>query len=47
VFDVHVYQPTESDVHEEFSNGGAGDDDVTAASVHELPNRSFEGLWDT
>lgn len=48
VFDVHVYQPAESDVLEEFSNGQRGDDDeVTAAGVHELPNRSFDGLWDT
>lgn len=48
IFDIHVYQPSESDVLEEFSNGQHGeDDDVTAAGVHELPNRSFEGLWDT
>lgn len=47
VFEVHVYQPTE-DVVEEFSNGQRGeDDDVTAATVFELPNRSLEGLWDT
>ncbi|KAF8318230.1 hypothetical protein DL93DRAFT_2076246 [Clavulina sp. PMI_390] len=47
VFDIHVYQPSESDVLEEFSNGQGEDDDVTAAGVHELPNRSFDGLWDT
>lgn len=49
MFDIHVYQPSETDVLEEFSNGqrGGEDDDVTAAGVHELPNMSFEGLWDT
>lgn len=48
IFDIHVYQPSESDVLEEFSSGQRGeDDDVTAAGVHELPNRGFEGLWDT
>lgn len=47
IFDIHVYQPSENDVLEEFTNGQRGeDDDVTAAGVHELPNRSFEGLWD-
>jgi hypothetical protein len=47
IFDIHVYQPSESDMLEEFTNGQRGeDDDVTAAGVHELPNRSFEGLWD-
>lgn len=52
LFDIHVYQPSESDVLEEFSNGqrgggGGEDEDVTAAGVHELPNMAFEGLWDT
>ncbi|THV03302.1 AAA-domain-containing protein [Dendrothele bispora CBS 962.96] len=47
---IHVYQPSDSDSFEEFSNGvGARDDDdeTMAASVCELPNRSWEGLWDS
>ncbi|KAF8162548.1 P-loop containing nucleoside triphosphate hydrolase protein [Pholiota molesta] len=46
---VHVYQPSDSDAFEEFSNSAGGrneDDDTMAASVCELPNRSYEGLWD-
>ncbi|KIK07611.1 hypothetical protein K443DRAFT_673191 [Laccaria amethystina LaAM-08-1] len=47
---IHVYQPSQSDSFEEFSNsaGSVGDDDNTmAASVCELPNRGWEGLWDS
>lgn len=40
---IHVYQPTESDTFEEFSTNAEGDDDTMAASVCELPNRSWEG----
>ena len=48
---IHVYQPSQSDSFEEFSNstpGSGGDDDNTmAASVCELPNIGWEGLWDS
>jgi pachytene checkpoint protein 2 len=47
---IHVYQPSDSDSFEEFSNstGARDDDDETmAASVCELPNRNWEGLWDS
>ncbi|KAG6855050.1 hypothetical protein C0991_005979 [Blastosporella zonata] len=47
---IHVYQPSESDSFEEFSNSAGvrdGDDDTMAASVCELPNRTWEGLWDS
>ncbi|KAH7879535.1 P-loop containing nucleoside triphosphate hydrolase protein [Lentinula edodes] len=45
---IHVYQPCESDAFEEFSNSTNEDDDETmAATVRELPNRSWEGLWDS
>jgi hypothetical protein len=48
---IHVYQPCDSDSFEEFSNdnGGSGSDgeEVMAASVCELPNRNWEGLWDS
>jgi hypothetical protein len=41
---IHVYQPTDSETFEEFSStGGDADDDTMAASVCELPNRSWEG----
>ncbi|KAF9476461.1 AAA-domain-containing protein [Pholiota conissans] len=49
VLQVHVYQPSDGDAFEEFSNSAGGrneDDDTMAASVCELPNRSYEGLWD-
>ncbi|KAF8974767.1 P-loop containing nucleoside triphosphate hydrolase protein [Flammula alnicola] len=42
--------PSDSDAFEEFSNSSANrneDDDTMAASVCELPNRSYEGLWDS
>lgn len=49
---IHVYQPNDSDSFEEFSNSGGGvrddeGDETMAASVCELPNRSWEGLWDS
>ncbi|TFK76114.1 AAA-domain-containing protein [Pluteus cervinus] len=46
--EIHVYQPSSSESFEEFTNTGAQDDDDTmAASVCELPNRNWEGLWDS
>ncbi|KIK65474.1 hypothetical protein GYMLUDRAFT_38946 [Collybiopsis luxurians FD-317 M1] len=46
---IHVYQPSDTDDDEEFSNGAGGEDDneAMAATVRELPNRSWEGLWDS
>lgn len=47
---IHVYQPADNDLFEEFTNStGAREDndDTMAASVCELPNRSWEGLWDS
>jgi hypothetical protein len=47
---IHVYQPSNSDSFEDFSNSSGvrdDDDDTTAASVSDLPNRSWEGLWDS
>ncbi|KAH7922893.1 AAA-domain-containing protein, partial [Leucogyrophana mollusca] len=47
---VHTYQPSETDTVEEYANGSAGRDeggeDILAASVCELPCRTWEGLWD-
>lgn len=44
---IHVYQPTEGDSFEEFSNGPSGEgEDVMAATVCELPSRTWEGLWE-
>ncbi|KAL0574320.1 hypothetical protein V5O48_007631 [Marasmius crinis-equi] len=50
ILHIHVYQPSDGDSYEEFSNSGGGredEDDTMAASVRELPNRSWEGLWDS
>jgi hypothetical protein len=50
VIQIHVYQPSDNDAFEEFSNSAGNrneDDDTMAASVCELPNRSYEGLWDS
>jgi hypothetical protein len=47
---IHIYQPCDSDFFEEFSNdggGGADGEEVMAATVCELPNRNWEGLWDS
>lgn len=47
---IHVYQPSETDSFEDFSNSSGSrdeDDDTMAASVCELPNRGWEGLWDS
>ncbi|TFK43147.1 P-loop containing nucleoside triphosphate hydrolase protein [Crucibulum laeve] len=47
---IHVYQPSDSDSFEEFSNSAGArdeDDDTMAATVCELPNRGWEGLWDS
>ncbi|KAG9317224.1 AAA-domain-containing protein [Chiua virens] len=44
---IHTYQPSENDTIEEYANGpGESGDDVLAASVCELPCRSWEGLWE-
>lgn len=46
---VHVYQPSK-DAFEEYSNTASPrdqDDDTMAATVCELPNRLYEGLWDS
>ncbi|KAI6003833.1 P-loop containing nucleoside triphosphate hydrolase protein [Pisolithus albus] len=46
---IHAYQPSESDAVEEYANGTGNDgaDQVHAASVCELPCKSWEGLWDS
>ncbi|KAF8232439.1 P-loop containing nucleoside triphosphate hydrolase protein [Tricholoma matsutake] len=47
---IHVYQPSDTDSFEDFSNTSGvkdDDDDTTAASVSDLPNSSWEGLWDS
>lgn len=47
---VHVYQPSNSDAFEEYSNASGprnDEDDSMAATVCELPNRVYEGLWDS
>ncbi|KAF8898173.1 P-loop containing nucleoside triphosphate hydrolase protein [Gymnopilus junonius] len=47
---IHVYKPSDSDAFEEFSNSAGNrneDDDTMAASVCELPNKNYEGLWDS
>jgi pachytene checkpoint protein 2 len=47
---IHIYQPCDSDSFEAFANDGGGASDgeeVMAASICELPNRNWEGLWDS
>jgi len=47
---IHVYQPSDGGTFEEFSNSAGAkddDDDTMAASISELPNKSWEGLWDS
>jgi hypothetical protein len=49
--ELHLYQLSDSDSFEEFSHDADGaspdGDEVMAATVCELPNRSWEGLWDS
>lgn len=50
ILHVHVYQPSDGESFEEFSTGSGNrddDDDTLAASVCELPNRGWEGLWNS
>lgn len=50
VTQIHVYQPSDTGSFEEFANVSESrddDDDTMAASVCELPNRGWEGLWDS
>jgi hypothetical protein len=50
VIQIHVYQPSEVEAFEEFTNStGAREDteDTTASTTCELPNRSLEGLWNS
>ncbi|TCD71325.1 hypothetical protein EIP91_011096 [Steccherinum ochraceum] len=46
---IYVYQPNDSDAFEELaSGGGRGDgEEVTAASMCELPSLEWEGLWES
>ncbi|KAJ9475477.1 Pachytene checkpoint protein 2 [Pseudozyma hubeiensis] len=47
---IHVYQPSSTDIIDEFSAADPNADDpdeTTAASVSELPNLSLDGIWDT
>ena len=45
---IHVFQPLEGDSFEEFSAGSRNDeDDTMATTVSELPNRNWNGLWDS
>jgi pachytene checkpoint protein 2 len=44
---LHVYQPSDSDSFEEFYSSNNAEDETMAASVCELPSRSWEGLWDS
>ncbi|KAI3487141.1 hypothetical protein L1887_48974 [Cichorium endivia] len=48
--EIHIYQPSSSDIVDEFSAADPGSDEgdeTTAASVAELPNRSLDGVWDS
>lgn len=47
---IHVYKPSDADSFEEFTNSTDtrdDGDDTMAASICELPNRGWEGLWDS
>lgn len=46
---IYVYQPNESNAFEELASGsGRGEaEEVTAASVCELPSLGWEGLWES
>ncbi|TRM68305.1 P-loop containing nucleoside triphosphate hydrolase protein [Schizophyllum amplum] len=47
LLEIHVYQPSDSESFEDFNAGGDDADDTNAATVCDLPNRHWEGLWDS
>ncbi|CAE6531253.1 unnamed protein product [Rhizoctonia solani] len=45
---IHVYQPTDGPIEDQFASGGDDDDEaIVVTTVCELPARVWEGLWDT
>lgn len=44
---IHVYQPSDGDPVEEFSNGPKDGEEVVAATTCELPCIAWDGLWDS
>ncbi|CAE6443166.1 unnamed protein product [Rhizoctonia solani] len=45
---IHVYQPTDGPIEDQFTGGGDDDDEaIVVTTVCELPSRVWEGLWDT
>jgi hypothetical protein len=47
--EIHVYQPHENNVVEEYANGTPGRDgeeNVFVVSICKLPCKPWEGLWD-
>ncbi|KAG8716232.1 hypothetical protein FRC11_006626 [Ceratobasidium sp. 423] len=45
---IHVYQPTDGPIEDQFASGGDDDDEaVVVTTICELPSRVWEGLWDT
>ncbi|CAE6535110.1 unnamed protein product [Rhizoctonia solani] len=45
---IHVYQPTDGPIEDQFASGGDDDDEaIVVTTVCELPSRVWEGLWDT
>ncbi|KAJ7667789.1 P-loop containing nucleoside triphosphate hydrolase protein [Mycena polygramma] len=47
---IHVYQPSDTDSFEEFTNSSGtrqDEDETMAATVCELPNRALDGLWNS
>ncbi|KAH8830297.1 P-loop containing nucleoside triphosphate hydrolase protein [Flagelloscypha sp. PMI_526] len=43
---IHAYQPTSSASFEEYTDAD-GEEETMAASVCELPNKNWEGLWES
>jgi pachytene checkpoint protein 2 len=46
ILEIHIYQPSQMDSSEDWIGGRLDGDDLSPATVCDLPNRSLEGVWD-
>ncbi|KAF9519537.1 hypothetical protein BS47DRAFT_1336978 [Hydnum rufescens UP504] len=47
ILEIHIYQPSQMDSSEDWIGGRLDGDDLSPATVCDLPNGSLEGVWDS